>query len=280
VLTLNWKKTNYYEFFATWLKQRFGQAGFGVRRSHDGFWIAIQELDPKAQAVIDMAKAQTGSIRSAPFVVVDLRGNSGGDDAYGRALAEALYGSDRVASVLGPKDDEAGGCVSVFRASPGNIETVQSDAQLMEKSGDAEGSREYTAAVKAMKAALASGQALTGAPVCASKTPAAPVNTPSLMHGKVFVLTDAVCFSSCIGTVGFFRALGAIQVGQATGADTHYSEVHEIVLPSGLSVFSTLRALMPDSPLDIGPYVPKYVYEGDIADTAALESWIADSLAK
>jgi len=32
---------------------------------------------------------------------------------------------------------------------------------------------------------------------------------------------------------------------QLLGADTHYSEVREIVLPSGLSTFSTLQAMMP-----------------------------------
>jgi hypothetical protein len=76
--------------------------------------------------------------------------------------------------------------------------------------------------------------------------------------------------------VGFLRLLGAVQVGQATSADTYYSEVREIVLPSGLSTFSTLQAIMPDAPRQIGPYHPKYQFNGDMADTAALEKWIAD----
>jgi hypothetical protein len=76
--------------------------------------------------------------------------------------------------------------------------------------------------------------------------------------------------------VGFLRLLGAVQVGQATSADTYYSEVREIVLPSGLSTFSPLQAIMPDAPRQIGPYHPKHQFNGDMADTAALEKWIAD----
>jgi hypothetical protein len=59
-----------------------------------------------------------------------------------------------------------------------------------------------------------------------------------------------------------------------TGTDTHYSEVREITLPSGFATFSTLMALMPDAPPHIEPFVPDLPYEGDIADTAALETWV------
>ena len=90
----------------------------------------------------------------------------------------------------------------------------------------------------------------------------------------MIVLTDPLCFSSCINVVGFFRQLGARQVGQVTGSDTHYSEVREIELPSGLSMFSTLDAIMPDAPRKIGPFTPDVIFTGDISDTAALETWI------
>jgi hypothetical protein len=101
-------------------------------------------------------------------------------------------------------------------------------------------------------------------------------DSSSLLRAKLFVLTDAACFSSCIKTVGDFLKLGAAQIGEPTGAVTHYSEVRELVLPSGLSTFSTLMAIMTESPLRIGPFVPKYEFDGDIADTAALEKWVQE----
>jgi hypothetical protein len=77
-----------------------------------------------------------------------------------------------------------------------------------------------------------------------------------------------------------FRRLGALHVGEATDANTHYMEVREDELPSGLSMFSTLQAVAPASPAQVGPFVPEVAYEGSIADTAALEKWIAGLVAK
>jgi hypothetical protein len=78
--------------------------------------------------------------------------------------------------------------------------------------------------------------------------------------------------------VDFFRKLGAIQAGDMTGSDTHYSEVREIVLPSGLSTFSTLDAIMPDAPPQIGPFAPDFTFTGDIADTDAVQQWIQQTV--
>jgi Peptidase family S41 len=273
-LTLNWTRISRNTLLTQRWKNPYGQAGYGVRKSGEGFWIAIQQLSPPAQAVIDAVKAQSSEIRAAPYAVVDLRGNGGGDDAYARALAEELYGVDDVNAALGPKADDAGGCDSVFRASPQNIEAIAKGAELFQQRGDTEGAREYTNAAKAMREAAAQGKPLSGSMTCKTKTGGATRNANSLMRGKVFVLTDSVCFSSCIQAVEFLRKLGATQVGLETGADTHYSEVRQITLPSGLSVFSTLQAIMPDYPKKIGPYSPEHEYEGDIADTAALEKWI------
>ena len=99
------------------------------------------------------------------------------------------------------------------------------------------------------------------------------------MRGKVFLLTDAACFSSCLGAAQYFRALGAVHVGQATSACTHYSESRSILLPSGLTTFFSLWALMPDVPPRLGPFIPAYTYDDDISDTVKLEQWIAQRAA-
>jgi hypothetical protein len=273
-ITLHWRKIALTKLHETYWKHPYGQAGFGVRSVDGGYWIAVQSLEPEAQPVIDAAKAQSDRIRAARFVVVDLRGNGGGDDNYGRMLAEALYGPGYVEAVLGQREN-SGDCASVFRASSGNIEAIAKLAEQFASSGDQVGARQYANAVVAMKAAAAKHATLTGPPVCAKKRDASTsAGGKSLMKAPVVVLTDALCFSSCIGTVGYFRRLGAIQAGQITGSDTHYSEVREVVLPSGLSVFSTLDAIMPDEPRQLGPHAPDFPYSGDIADTSALETWI------
>jgi hypothetical protein len=51
-------------------------------------------------------------------------------------------------------------------------------------------------------------------------------------------------------------------------------------LPSGLSTFSTLEAIIPSLPRAIGPYEPELRYDGNFNDTAALEAWIVASVTK
>lgn len=273
-IVLHWKSVSRNKFLAM-IRGVHGNAGFGVRAVGSGYWISIQSLSVKAQAVIDAAKAKKAQLHAAPYVVVDLRGNSGGDDAYGRALADVLYGAAHVEAVLGPKSSIS--CPEVWRASPGNIAADTVTAKEFAAIGETAGAKQYRKAVDDMRTALADHHALTAQPVCAPQKHASAA-APSRMKGRVIVLTDSVCFSSCIGTVRFFEKLGATLAGQTTGADTHYAEVRQIVLPSGLSTFSTLQAIMPDVPRHVGPYVPAFPYDGDITDTAALERWIAHSV--
>jgi hypothetical protein len=93
--------------------------------------------------------------------------------------------------------------------------------------------------------------------------------------GRLILLTDNVCFSSCLMVTEEFRKLGALHVGETTDANTNYMEVREDKLPSGMSMFSTLQAVAPNRPTQMGPFTPARLFQGDIADTAALEKWIA-----
>ncbi len=275
-LPLHWTRVFASELSDNYNVPVYGKAGYGVSRWRQGYWIAIQQLSYKAGAVVAAAKQDETALRNTPYVVIDLRGNGGGDDSYGRRLATILYGKARVEAMLGP-DTAQGGCDETWRASPGNIAADTAMAEQFRKEGETTGAEGYRRAVGQMKAALAAGKALTGPVVCHDKIVSTARAPAAKVHGPVIVLTDSVCFSSCIGTVGFFHKLGAVQVGMETGADTHYGEVRRIVLPSGLSVFSTLQAIEPDEPLHLGPYAParRFTFGGDIADTAAVRAWIA-----
>lgn len=271
LLSLHWQSIDFERLSKTYWKPAYGAAGFGVKTVGAGYWVAIEQLDTRAQAVINQVSSDAEKLRHSSFVVVDLRGNDGGDDGYGRRLAEALYGKAFVNERLGAPTDA---CPSVFRASEQNIASTRAGAAAFKTSGNNDAARDYDHATSSMEAARLAGRALTGPAECSVTAGHGNASSRPMMKAPVIILTDVACFSSCINTVGFFRKLGAIQVGQMTGADTHYSEVREITLPSGLSMFSTLMALMPDAPAHIGPYEPHVPYNGDIADTATLMAWI------
>lgn len=271
-IALQWKETSRAVINKYYMKPVSGSAGFGVRSVADGFWVSIQTLDPRAQAVIDSVSSDATRIRYSSYIVIDLRGNGGGNDQYGRKLADAIYGAEYVTDRLGPIEN---GCPSVFRASADNIDSTEKQIHIFEDTGDRGGARIYAAGLKAMKQARSDGKDLTGPITCKTNSKPKVATSPSNVRGKVYTVTDVACFSFCINTVGWLRELGAIQVGQITGNDTHYGEVREITLPSGLSTFSTMMALMPDAPAEIGPFSPTIPYDGDISDTAALEAWLS-----
>jgi hypothetical protein len=71
-----------------------------------------------------------------------------------------------------------------------------------------------------------------------------------------------------------YRLLGATQLGETTDATTHYTQVRHATMPSGLSSFSTMQAISPDSPRQIGPFVPHIAFDGDLADSGAVDAWL------
>jgi hypothetical protein len=250
-VTLRWTTIARTKLRDTYGKPVTGQAGFGLRPTDDGgYWIALEHLTKPAQAVIDAAKAATSALRAARYVVIDLRGNGGGNDLYGRQLANLLYGDAYAAAVLGPMPSGDGECKSAWRASPDNLTAMGRDRARPRATG----------------------------PLTCPQPPRPRVVPAPLIHAPVLVLTDVACFSSCISTVDFFRKLGAIQIGQSTNADTHNAEVRSITMPSGLSMFTTLQAILPDGPYRFGPFLPAHAFEGDIADTAAVTRWITDQV--
>jgi hypothetical protein len=134
-----------------------------------------------------------------------------------------------------------------------------------------------------MEAGLAEGRAFAPAmPDCASEpTTQADADLdekPALaMSGRLVLVTDRSCFSSCLVATDLFRRLGALHVGEATDVSTRYMEVRQEVLPSGIRTFSTLQKVALGLE-DFGPYEPAIIYPGDLAKTVELQEWVEELL--
>ena len=246
-----------------------GAAGHGVREFEGGYWIALQTLGKKAVDVVAEVRAKKGLLRQADIVVLDLRGNGGGNSRYGDEIASVLFGPNKPAG-------QGSSCDSVWRVSPRNIKQMN---YYMEHFAETvpEFIEQFKPKVALAEASFEQGREFTGPTNCAeSQTPVEePARQPGqVSKGKIVLLTDNTCFSSCLIVTDKFRQLGALHVGQSTDANTHYLEVREDLMPSGLSYFSTLQAMSPSSPVNYGPFDPDVVYNGEIADTQSLEQWI------
>jgi hypothetical protein len=256
-----------------------GAAGYGVRQVGKGYWIALQDLmTDKARSVVKAVEEQKIALREAPFVVLDLRGNGGGSSVMGRQIAASLLGAAAADGRLGPATEATcGGPDGSWRASEGNIKQLEfMQASPLVVQGGPEIKKMVQVTLRDARAALAQGKAFSASincPVEPWKPPAA-TQPPSLMKGRLILLTDNLCFSSCLVVTSDFRTLGAFHVGQTTDAATHFVDVREEYLPSGYSMFSTLQSVDPSSPIQVGPFEPTLTYDGDIADTDALEKWI------
>ena len=99
---------------------------------------------------------------------------------------------------------------------------------------------------------------------------------PDPLPGPVYIVIDGSCMSACLDAVDLWTRLGAIPVGQETGADTLYMEVRRARLPSGIG--GSAMPMKVYSGRQRGsnqPVVPRYRFSGDMADTPTLERWVS-----
>jgi hypothetical protein len=253
-----------------------GTPGLGVKKAGEGWWISLQSLNERALPVVEEVRSRAAEIRAAPYVVLDLRGNGGGNSRFGRDIASALLGQQYVEAVGGGSEGGEA-CSKVWRVSDRNLkQLLYYKDELGPRQGKA-ATEAFAKEYESVAAAKAAGQSFSGKPRCPSSgaKPAKKVTAKPEYSGRIILLTDNACFSSCLLVTKEFRDLGALHVGEPTDANTNYMEVREEKLPSGLSMFSTLQAVSPASPRQIGPFVPEVAFGGNIADTGAIEKWIA-----
>lgn len=260
---------------------------FGITTLDDGgLWISTPSFngDPsgetyaKLTALIEEMKVRQASLRAAPYVVLDVRGNGGGSSHWSELMAQILWGDDWMAAHSEPANEAV-----EWRASDGNLAQISDFLdQLRAANGQPQMIAWAERVVTGMKAAQAEGQVYwrdadddTGAPV----TPPAPA--PQLMAGPAYVLTDSSCGSACLDAVDLWKAAGAVQVGRETTADTVYMDIRNPVLPSGLAQIALpMKVYRGRARGNNEPQRPDRLFEGDMTDDAALRAWIADLAAR
>ncbi len=242
-------------------------AGMGVRTFAGGHWIALQTLGEGAETVVRDVEAQVAMLRRSPVVVLDLRGNGGGYSLLGRQIANALMGDRHVRSRL----SSSGACAASWRVTPDNLAEMRRQRDVMAGRGlETDG---FDDGIAGAERALAAGRLLDPPPRTCPEPPRRRIE-PSRFEGRLVLITDEYCFSSCLMVADDFRRLGALHVGHTTNRDTRYMEVRRIDLPSGLGRMSTMQKVAwGDSA--VGPFVPEIPYQGDMNDDPALEAWVA-----
>jgi oligopeptide transport system substrate-binding protein len=252
-----------------------------TQRASGSLWISLPSFDFSPQSpyyaglnqVLERLRRQPGTIHGAARIVLDVRGNHGGSSHWSHRIAELLWGAGRTEAVdLDPKAVD-------WRASRGNIDYLMSAEALARSGAHADPGllADFEQTIAGMQAAAAHAQSFWRE-VPSPRLPDSVIRhdaaTPAPLP-PIYVLTDAACGSACLDAVDLWKALGAIQVGQETAADTFYMDVRRVPLPSAVSSLWLPMKVVRGRPRGWNtPQTPAASYEGDMADTDAIDRWI------
>ncbi len=251
------------------------------RWSETDWWITLPGMsaDQDWGGFYDSVSQHLANLRSAQRVVIDLRGNVGGDSGFGDRLAEILWGADMVQTLkprLGP---------TVWRVSQLNrdywkrlVDERSRDPQGSSDADDIAGIRNI---LDHFDQAMAQGAAtfeLNGIPPVRKNAAG-----PNLMRGRVVLLTDDACVSACLDLMDVFTAMpGVVQAGHATSADTIFMEFTPVpMLPSGLSGFGYGQKAWIKRPRGSNqPYTPSpaLTWSGPASDENGLRIWLRGAI--
>lgn len=225
--------------------------------------------------------AKQSQLRSASYVVFDLRANGGGNSTWGGRFASILWGKEAVEGRrLADQSSNPADYGKYWRRS-------KAAAAKMRAAGDeyaAEGP-DYADVAKYWRdlgdtIAAAKEDGLYQDECCRPKPK--PSFVPAVAYtGKVFVLADAGCFSSCVVVMNTLKRMGAIHVGEASGQNEVYGEsVGPFNLPSGLGWYRIPVSIIRQPRSSLGGLPPDIAWSGAMDDDQGLREWIAKLVGK
>lgn len=271
-INLQWESISNYEF-SKLLKstQSKKELSYAIRELADkGIWISIPSFKPLSNQNkndLNLIIQKTANFRDRPYIVIDFRGNSGGNGLYILALIKSLWGNQYADWIRENKSDYVEWRTSLYAEEL--VENMLKNTFVLGISAQQEQS--LSEELAKLKIARQNGEDFFHHPF--AKKEATP---EKLNKAKVFVLTDGFCGSACARFLDYLLPHSEIlHVGQATGKEGLYTHVHQVLLPSTLTTFGVpTKVLRNLSRGNYEAYTPQYVFEDDIADTASLEKWI------
>lgn len=243
------------------------------------YWVHVSNFSPSASdnASLDTMLTRIKNINDANLVVLDTRGNRGGNSLVGIKILTALLGSQLIQSL-----DEQSRAYAMWRVSPFAISTLDNALSSMENNygKNSESYKFVFELTTAMKFALHNRQDWLRQPSTVSdgQDQLKEIDSRSF-KGKLVLVTDSFCASACLDFVDVVRSIPrTIHVGLPTSADTLYIDVGSQLLPSGAQFWLPLKVWRDRRRGNNQSYDPQLIFHGDINDTSAVKSWVFESL--
>ncbi len=247
----------------------------GLRRVANVWFVSIPSFEwenadgVRMQAFLAALRRAAPTLHAARRVVIDLRGNHGGNSAWGDAVAAALWGRTAVDAAEATLDWTVD-----WRPSAGNEASLRRSAASERQGGLRSEAAGTDALADRMARARAAGRALLpepGQPHPAIMPPASsPFATP------VLVLTEPRNISACLDFLDLLALLpGTERIGLPTGADTLDMDIAEAPLPSGhASLLYPMKVFRHRARGADVAYQPATAWPGGPMTDDALAQWV------
>jgi hypothetical protein len=236
-------------------------------------WITLPtfyNLSKEQQEVFDTMLTKLPSWAKDHTIIFDIRTNGGGSSYYGDQIVNQLFGSEYAAQ----QRSKATANESVdWRASAHNVEYFSKVIQTLPTEQQAG----LAHIVEGIRSALAEGKPLYHQ--AATKRDCQPYATTHTVTSRVICIIDQ---SNGSAALDFLDSITMMEypitlIGKTTGADRLYMEVHPIELPSKTgNLWIPIKVYRDRFRGDNVPYTPHIPYEGDMADTTGLQTFVLD----
>ena len=241
----------------------------GVRQI-DGVWfVSIPSFgwnDDRAhyEAFLKELESKLPLLRSADRVVIDVRGNGGGNSTFGDDLGDVLFGAPTRQAIT-----ESFDWTVDWRASKRNLKALRKAAAEMPENDRTE----FAEVVEGLEAALRDGKNFyreIGAP-----KPLPKLKRPHFA-GKILFLTDRSCASACLDFADMIlRVPGVVHIGLPTSADSVYMDVNVVDLPSGVArLVYPMKVYRHRLRGNNRWYEPKLMWPGGEMTDAEVAAWV------
>ena len=248
--------------------------------AEDGAWVRIGTCMPDTQKQADEFNRlieEAPSLREKKTVVIDVRGNRGGNYNWFMAFLRAFYGAEYADYYALARLEIANVVLNVSKE--GDVPQFTAEANAIKVPPDPQMELAQVLKVKTLANGV-SNLIIFDAPI--AHLPARPAEAPPLLvKGRVYVLTDTGCYSACLSLIDELRRFpGVIQIGVETAADRRsggWPDAFEF--PSGLGFVRMGRMVRSGRARgENESWIPTYAFDGDIADTTAVKEWIINDL--
>jgi hypothetical protein len=196
----------------------------GIKDKKGIYTIAISQFTPgKWPGFLEFVREAQ---RSAKMIIIDLRGNGGGDDSIGFELAEILAGQ-KIETPIAP---------AIRRNTLETLQIWENYLNVLKKSSNDKCEKDQLDVYlnensERMNTVLSGGvEEFISKDV---KETNWQYDQTKGFQGKIFILQDKDCASSCESTIDFFEFFPNVtRVGFNTAGMTHFGNVGLFVLPN------------------------------------------------